>query len=214
MANVWPLLPSTFADHLSQGAPVTVTLIRELPLRSTQCVRLADYPGALALVSADYSDGTDPLPTGRDALRRYSLDATRSSTPAGGQRLKVPVDHVSMMSVVAKSELVCEPSTGRLWGLFRHLRLSAILESNSWNSRPSQLCSLPVCRLYLRHRFPKGHHSAVGLCTINGIQGRIKKFLHNKYSRTGPEQHVEGSQRGTPAPLTAQARGNTIQRSR
>ena len=54
----------------------------------------------------------------------------RSSTAAGGRRLKVSVDHhVFMMSVAAKSAMVCDPSTGRLWGLFRHLRLSAILES-------------------------------------------------------------------------------------
>ena len=42
-----------------------------------------------------------------------------------GRCLKVPIDHhVFMMSVAAKSAMVCEPSTGRLWGLFRHLRLS------------------------------------------------------------------------------------------
>ena len=76
VANVGPLLPATVADRLSQGAPVTVNLTRKQQPRSTQCVRLADYPGALALVNTDYSDGTDPLPTGRDALRRYSLDVS------------------------------------------------------------------------------------------------------------------------------------------
>ena len=61
-----------------------------------------------------------------------------SSTPTGGRRLKVPVgDHVFMMSVAAKSAMVCEPSTGQLWGLFRYLRVSAILESSPGNPRPA-----------------------------------------------------------------------------
>ena len=53
-----------------------------------------------------------------------------SSTPAGGRRLKVPVDdHVFMMSVAAKSAMVCEPSTDQLRGLLRYLRLSGISDS-------------------------------------------------------------------------------------
>ena len=66
------------------------------------------------------------------------------------------------MSVAAKSAMVCEPSTGQLWGLFRYLRLSAILESHVGISRSNQLCTPPVRGLQLRHRFPKGNYRAVG----------------------------------------------------